>query len=122
MSLIVAWDVLKNDDKNGVVTGYRVCYKKVSSSGDICNSPFEETMGNVRLITLSNLEKYTDYVVAIKAGTKIGFGRLGANMTGRTNEDSKYCMLFSFLLDRCTIFWFYNSFIIIKINRSFRTI
>ena len=90
---------MNNDDKNGVITRYRVCYKKLSSSGDICNSQVGETMGNVLRITLNNLEKYTDYVVAVQAGTKIGFGPLGANMTRRTMEDSKYCILFSFLLD-----------------------
>ena len=107
---------MNNDDKNGVITRYRVCYKKLSSSGDICNSQVGETMGNVRRITLSNLEKYTNYVVAVKAGTKIGFGRLGANRTGRTKEDSKYCILFSFLLD-IAIRYNYFGFVIVCFNR-----
>jgi hypothetical protein len=113
-SVKVAWNRLNNDDANGVITRYRVCYKNASSSRDICNLPVGETSGNVHLKTLYNLEKYTDYVVAVQAATKIGFGPLGANMTRRTMEDmedmehGKFNMQFSLLLERCTIFWFYS--------------
>ncbi|CAB4027934.1 phosphatidylinositol phosphatase PTPRQ-like, partial [Paramuricea clavata] len=96
-SLNVTWDELNKYDANGVITRYRVCYKNASSFEDICNLPVRETMGNVRVITLSNLGKYTEYIVAVQAATKIGFGKIGAKMTTRTKEDSKYCMLFSFL-------------------------
>jgi hypothetical protein len=102
-SLNVEWNGLNNDDANGVITQYRVCYKKVSSSGNICNLPFRETMGNVRRITLSNLDKYMDYVVAVQAATKIGFGKIGANMTGRTKEDSKYCILQGIQFPACYV-------------------
>jgi hypothetical protein len=83
-----------DDDANGAIIGYQVCYRTVGSSADVC-----KPVGNVLRITLSKLEKYTSYVVAVQAATKIGFGPLGANRTERTNEDSKYCILFSFLLD-----------------------
>jgi hypothetical protein len=115
-SLTVAWNVLNKDDANGLITQYRVCYKNASSFEDICNLPVRETMGNVRRITLSNLEKYTDYVVAVQAATKIGFGQIGANKTRRTKEDSKCCILFSFLFDRCYSVQYFG-FIIVCYNR-----
>ena len=103
-SLKVAWNGLNNGDENGIITQYRVCYKQVFSPGDICNSPARKTKGNVLRITLYNLEKYTDYVVAVQAATKIGFGPVGVNMTRRTMEESKYnntaCSV-SCSVDRC---------------------
>jgi hypothetical protein len=56
----------------------------VGSSVDIC-----DRIGNVLLTTLSDLKKNTRYIVAVHAATVIGVGPPGANMAGRTNEDSK---------------------------------
>ncbi|CAB4015458.1 sidekick-2 isoform X2, partial [Paramuricea clavata] len=81
-SFRIAWKGLSDGNANGAIIGYRVCYKLVETSVNICNS-----VGNILHTTLFNLEKYTSYAVAVQAATKIGFGPLGAKVTKRTKED-----------------------------------
>lgn len=45
---------------------------------------------DVRRTTLTKLENYRFYIIAVKASTKEGFGPLGNSRTGRTNQDSTY--------------------------------
>jgi hypothetical protein len=106
MSLRVEWKELSRNDANGLITNYRVCYKAKKDSGDICDR--QEIVANVRSTTLFGLDKYTFYVIAVQAATSIGYGPLGANMTERTREDSKYCIPFSFFLEY-TVLRFCNS-------------
>ena len=42
------------------------------------------------MLNLTGLNEATNYDVAVKAATKIGFGDLGVTMNESTHEDSKY--------------------------------
>ena len=87
---MVNWELLSPDDANGEITEYRVCYKQISFSGNLCES-FTTVVGkNVRSQTLSGLKKYTSYEVAVQASTAIGFGPAGTSAVAQTFEDSKY--------------------------------
>ena len=86
-SLDIQWEILDNNDANGLITEYAVCYKPEGNSLDICTCKNITT--KVSKATLNELSKYTFYVVAVKASTKEGFGKLGNTVTERTSEDRK---------------------------------
>ena len=86
----VSWETLSNDDANGVITKYEVCYKASDVTTDIdCSLKKEINDGNTREVTLDRLNEATSYNVAVKAATAEGFGPLGAVSTEKTSEASK---------------------------------
>ena len=80
--------MLSHDDANGEITQYRVCYKPVISSANLCKS-FKAVNKNIPSTTVFGLEKYTSYFVAVSAATAIGFGPPGTSVIARTLEDGK---------------------------------
>ena len=90
-SIKITWGELSLDDANGVITKYEVCYKASDNSTDIdCTSKESVNNGNTREVVLDGLNEATTYNVAVKAATSVGFGDLGAIMTRKTLEASKY--------------------------------
>ena len=78
--------MLNHDDANGEIMEYRVCYKPIYISGNLCL--FFKTVGrNTHRTTLSGMKKYTMYDVAVQAATVIGFGPPGTSVTAQTLED-----------------------------------
>ena len=86
----VSWEMLSNDDANGVITKYEVCYKASNVTTDIdCSLKKEINDGNTQEVTLDRLNEATTYNVAVKAATAEGFGPLGVVSTNKTSEASK---------------------------------
>ena len=87
------WELLNNDDANGVITLYEVCYKASDTPTDIdCNSK-ESVNGDTREVVLDILNETTTYNVAVQAETSQGFGPLGSIRTNKTLEASEYIFL-----------------------------
>ena len=87
------WELLNNDDANGTITKYQVCYKASDTPTDItCNSK-ESVNGDTREVVLDSLNEATTYNVAVQAETSQGFGPLGNIMTNKTLEASEYIFL-----------------------------
>ena len=87
------WELLNNDDANGVITMYGVCYKASDTPTDIdCNSK-ESVYGGTREVVLDSLNEATTYNVAVQAETSQGFGPLGSIRTNKTLEASEYIFL-----------------------------
>ena len=76
---------MNEDDANGVITRYEVCYE-VGTEVSNCtkNVPSNTTSGTIR-----GLKPATHYAIAVRAFTAIGFGPLGRNITVKTNESGK---------------------------------
>ena len=88
-SLAITWDPLDADNANGVIINYAVCYqKREDNPANIC-AQNETVDGHDLNTTLNGLKKFTDFVVAVKASTKIGFGPVGRNKSAQTLQDSK---------------------------------
>ena len=86
----VAWGNLTQDDANGVITQYKVCYKASRNISEIdCDSSKTIDARQARVVTLNGLNEATTYNVAVQAGTEEGFGPLGAIVTNKTLEDGK---------------------------------
>ena len=83
----MSWEMLSNDDANGAITEYEVCYKASKDTTDIdCNLKKMVNDGNMREVTLDRLNEATTYNVAVKAATSEGFGSLGAVSTKKLWE------------------------------------
>ena len=88
--ITVEWNKLSSDVANGVITMYGVCYKVARDSNvDICSKSKDTTNNETTSLTLPDLKAYTEYEVAVRAKTKIGWGKTGTSMKWRTKEDSK---------------------------------
>ena len=89
-SMKVSWEKLSNDDSNGVITKYEVCYKASEDTEDIdCNLKKNVNNGNTLEVTLDGLNVATTYNNAVKASTQVAFGELGNVVTNKTLEASK---------------------------------
>lgn len=90
-SMRIFWEELGNDDANGVITGYQVCYKASENpSGIDCNLKKTVYNGGTRDVVLDGLNEATTYNVAVKAATRVGFGNLGSTRSVKTNGTRKY--------------------------------
>ncbi|XP_021359106.1 neogenin-like isoform X7 [Mizuhopecten yessoensis] len=69
-SIIVRWEPPPEDSQNGVITGYKIKYKKRGDS----RAETVTTDGNRRLYALTDLTKDTEYQVRISALTVNGSG------------------------------------------------
>ena len=87
-SLLVNW--MSVSDAN--VTGYTICYQ--STTGVNCsdsNVEKKNVAGNKTTSTIiTGLNEHTEYYVAAAAVTVKDVGPTGSEITGTTNEDSKY--------------------------------
>ena len=87
------WEMLNNDDANGVITMYEVCYKASDTPTDINCDSKKSVNGDTREVVLSSLNEATTYNVAVQGETSQGFGPLGNIMTNKTLEASEYILL-----------------------------
>ncbi len=61
------WELLNNDDANGVITMYEVCYKASDTPTDITCDSKESVNGDTRELVLDSLNEATTYNVAVQA-------------------------------------------------------
>ncbi len=66
-SILISWEPLRVDDRNGVILGYNVTY--MSSDNDLVHTTTIDTM-----ISITGLLVYTNYTVSVAAYTSIGSG------------------------------------------------
>ena len=83
---------MPNNDTNGNITHYLVCYKVQTSTDDICFKTKKVNGDNERNTILTDLNEFTNYDVAIKAATSVGVGPHGGIKNETTFEDGKYKM------------------------------
>ena len=99
----VSWEMLSNDDANGVITKYEVCYKASEDITDIdCNLKKMINDSNAREVALDGLNEATAYNVAVRASTAEGFGNLGDITSQKTRGAGEY-FLFDMLGKRYSI-------------------
>ena len=72
-----------------MITKYTVCYVQSTSKLD-CSLSKTVFSGKNNMLCLTGLNKATNYDVAVKASTEIGFGDLGVKKDASTLEDSKH--------------------------------
>ena len=84
-SILVQWDEVPENDKNGIIKGYNITYKdwrtgvEKTQTVDVPN----------RLIDLTGLNEFTKYNISVLAFTVKGDGPVSSTITVTTDEDSK---------------------------------
>ena len=92
--LAVFWERLSNDESNGMITNYSVCYQEANDENFSCAK--KETVADQDTATITGLKVATNYTIAVKAATSKRFGPIGPQKIGTTLEAgkrSKYIML-----------------------------
>ncbi|XP_022805719.1 receptor-type tyrosine-protein phosphatase F-like isoform X3 [Stylophora pistillata] len=85
-SITASWQLPPADSRNGIITGFKLFYKKKGSLG----SPNEQLIGNkaTRTKEVTGLNKYTEYEFQILAFTSVGDGTRSAAVFKKTKEDA----------------------------------
>ena len=80
---------MPDNETNGDIKYYLVCYKVETSGDEICSKTKNVTGVDNTSTELNNLNKFTSYEVAVQAGTSKGAGEHGTTRTVKTLEDGK---------------------------------
>ena len=84
-SLFVRWDAIPTEFIHGIRLGYKVFYGKTSEPP----SQYKTLKTNELEVSLTNLEKFTEYCVKLAGFTRIGDGNKSSCSNARTDEDGK---------------------------------
>lgn len=83
-SLIIRWEPPPLEGRNGIVTGYKIRYRKIGRKGDTITTP-----GNSRIHTLTNLERSSTYQIRLSAINVNGSGPSTDWLTADTYENDQ---------------------------------
>ena len=89
----VSWSLPPRSHHHGLIKGYKVKYSEKFST-----KKKEKVVRNVHFAELTNLQKYTEYSIAVLAFTDGGDGKLSDNIIARTLEDGMHMFLVIVLL------------------------
>ena len=84
-SILVTWNEVLPDDRNGIITSYNITYKSQTDNdnGNV------QVNGSVRQTELTNLKEYVNYNITVLASTVKGDGPASDPIVVRTDQDSK---------------------------------
>lgn len=85
-SLLVQWSPVPENDRNGVILGYKIFYKRSGTNDTVVS---KHCIPDTSAADITMLRKYTAYDIQILAYTIKGDGRLSDVVIARTAEDSK---------------------------------
>ena len=88
-SILVEWDDVPAFDQNGIITSYNITYQSLTEN----HSNSTTANYTVRQVTLSDLKEFVNYSITVFASTKIGDGPASDPVYVKTDEDSKYFLL-----------------------------
>ena len=86
-SITSSWQLPPADSRHGIITGFKLFYKKKGSPG----LPTTLNISNGTIITkdVTGLEKYTEYEFQVLAFTSVGDGPKSSVKVEKTKEDGK---------------------------------
>ena len=86
-SIEASWQLPPAEDRNGVIRGFKLFYKKKGSSG----SSTQLTINSNSTLTkvVAGLDEYTEYEFEVLAFTSVGDGPNSFVVSERTMEDGK---------------------------------
>ena len=84
-SIRASWQIPLADSQNGIITGFKLFYKKKDSPGSLINLTIANATS--RHEDLTGLSKYTEYEFQVLAFTSVGDGPKSFVEVERTKED-----------------------------------
>jgi len=97
-SILVTWDEVPADQRNGIITGYTITYHSQTEND---NGNVSVDANDPRQKNLTNLKEYVNYSIAVFASTVKGNGPASVPIVVRTDQDGKFSMLHSTIPDFC---------------------
>ena len=82
---MVQWDEVPANERNGIIKGYNVTYKNLTSEVEKTQTVDAPT----RQVNLTGLNEFTKYDITVLAFTVKGGGPPSSAITVTTDEDSK---------------------------------
>ena len=84
-SILVTWNEVLADDRNGIITSYNITYKSQTENdnGNV------QVNGSVLQTELTNLKEYVKYNITVLATAVKGDGPASDPIVVRTDQDSK---------------------------------
>ena len=86
-SIKVSWQLPPEDSRNGIITGFKLFYKKKKQAGSLQTMLLIEDE-KARTENITGLDKYTIYEFQVLAFTSAGDGPR-SSLVNRTDEDGK---------------------------------
>ena len=86
-SIEASWQLPPEYSRNGIITGFKLFYKRRASSGP--SSQITVNSGSTLTKVVTGLDKYTEYEFEVLAFTSVGDGPKSSVMSERTNEDGR---------------------------------
>ena len=87
-SITANWQLPPVDSRNGIITGFKLFYKKKNPAGSP-TTPLTINNGAARTKTVTGLAKYTEYEFQVLAFTSVGDGPRSSVKSKRTMQDGK---------------------------------
>ena len=84
-SILVTWNEVLPDDRNGIITSYNITYKSQTEN----DNGSLQVNGSVRETELTNLKEFVSYNITVLASTVKGDGPASDPIVVRTDQDSK---------------------------------
>ena len=90
-SLSVSWAAVGNEQRNGIIKGYKVIYQALPDGRNVTRfvNISDEDQGTEQDITLGDLVKFTNYSIRVLAFTVVGDGPPSEDKIVQTQQDSK---------------------------------
>ena len=86
-SIEASWQLPPAEDRNGIITGFKLFYKKKGSSGS--STQLTINSGSTLTEVVAGLDEYTEYEFEVLAFTSVGDGPKSSVESERTMEDGK---------------------------------
>ena len=86
-SITASWQLPPVDERNGIIRGFKLFYKKKGSSGSA--TLLNINSGSTLIKVVTGLDEYTEYEFQVLAYTSIGDGPKSSKKYERTKEDGK---------------------------------
>ena len=98
-SITASWQLPPAEDRNGIIRGFRLFYKKKGSSGS--STQITINSGTTLRKVVTGLNKYTEYEFQVLAYTSVGDGPKSSKKYEKTNEDGKKLITHKWSLPCC---------------------
>ena len=85
--ITASWHLPSADSRNGIITGFKLYYKKKGSAGQA--TPLTINNGTVLSKDVTGLDNYTEYEFEVLAFTSVGDGPRSSPLLVRTMKDGK---------------------------------
>ena len=92
-SIEASWQLPPADSQNGIITGYKLFYKRNDSAGPATMVPIKNGATYKRDVT--GLDEYTEYEFQVLAFTSVGDGPNSSVEVERTRQDGKLSEIIS---------------------------